>query len=508
MTKPAGRVYLVGGGPGDPGLITVAGVEALAQAEVVVYDRLVNKRLLQLAPSDAELVFVGKEPGHQALSQDEINLLLVAKAREGKRVVRLKGGDPFVFGRGGEEAQALAEAGLPFEVVPGVTSAIAAAAYAGIPVTHRGVASSVAFVTGHEDPAKGDAAVDWTKLATAVDTIVLLMGVANLKEIADKLIAAGRDAETPAAVIEWATTPAQRTVSGTLAGIAASAERAGVGNPAVVVVGEAVRLRETLAWFDTRPLFGKRVLVTRTREQASELARALAAAGAEPVELPALQITRRFDAKRLAKAADALRDGTYDWLLFTSANAVAIFFEFLMERGLDARALRASVAAIGPGTAAALKSRGVAADVTPSADAYTAEGLLAALDGVEMDGCRVLLPRAEGGREVLTEGLRTRGASVDEVTLYVAAVPEDPDAEGLRRLLAGEIDVATFASSSSVRNLVSMLGDDLEALRGARIACIGPTTAATLEELLGRPPDVVASEHTIAGLVRAIAGLE
>ncbi|MCH7811191.1 MAG: uroporphyrinogen-III C-methyltransferase [Chloroflexi bacterium] len=505
MSEEKGRVYLVGAGPGDPALITLAAVEALAKADVVVYDRLANPQLLMHAPAQAERVFAGKGPDQHTMSQQEINALLVDRGRAGKRVVRLKGGDPFVFGRGGEEAEALAEAGLPFEVVPGVSSAIAAAAYAGIPITHRGLGSSVAFVTGHEDPAKEEQDVDWSKIATAVDTLVLLMGVGRLAQVVERLIAAGRVAETPAAVIEWGTLPRQRTVTGTLGDIVTKVAEAGIRPPAITVVGEVVRLRETLRWFDTRPLFGKRVLVTRTREQASELARALAEAGAEPVELPTIEIKQRYDEAKLKAAAVALSEERYAWLIFTSANAVDIFFGFLRDRGSDARNVRASVAAIGPGTAAALERRGIAADLTPDSTAYTAEGLLAAFDergGVQ--GCSVLLPRAEGARDALIEGLTNQGATVDEVTLYVAETPRDPDAEGLRRLCAGEIDVATFASSSAVRNLIAMLGDDLEPLRRCAIACIGPITAATVEELLGRPPDVVAPEHTVAGLVRAL----
>jgi uroporphyrinogen III methyltransferase/synthase len=499
--KP-GTVILAGAGPGDPGLITVAAAEALARADVVVYDRLVHPRLLDLAPR-AERVYAGKGPEQHTMSQDEINALLIERARAGQTVVRLKGGDPFVFGRGGEEARALADAGVPFEVVPGVSSAIAAPAYAGIPVTQRGVASSVAFVTGHEDPAKDEQDVDWERLAGAVDTLVLLMGIGQLARIAGRLTAAGRDPATPAAVIEWGTLPRQRTVTGTLGDIVAKVEEAGLGPPAVAVVGEVVRLREALRWFDTRPLFGLRVLVTRTREQASELSRALAAQGAEPVELPAITITPRYDAERLAVAAAALAEGVYDWLLFTSANAVEIFFDFLWRAGDDARAVRARAGAIGPGTAAALERRGIRADLAPEAS-YTAEGLLAALEGREMNGKHVLLPRAEGARELLVEELTQRGATVDEITLYVAVPADDIDMEGLRRLRAGEIDVATFASSSSVRALAALLGGDLEPLRRCRVACIGPVTARTAEEVLGRPPDVVAQEHTIAGLVRAL----
>ena len=517
MTTPTGRVVLVGAGPGDPGLITVAGADALGRAEAVVYDRLANPRLLDLAPATAERIFAGKGPQAHAMSQDEINALLIDLARAGKTVVRLKGGDPFVFGRGGEEAAALAAAGIPFEVVPGVSSAIAAPAYAGIPVTHRGVAASVAFVTGHEDPAKTESDIDWAKLATAVDTLVLLMGAGQLAEIVERLVAAGRPASTPAAVIEWGTLPRQRTITGTLSDIVAQAEAASVQPPAIAVIGDVVRLRDTLRWFDTKPLFGLRVLVTRTREQASELSRALAAAGAEPIELPAITIVRRYDEAQLTSAIDALRDGAYAWLLFTSANAVEIFFDVLLARSLDARAVRAKVAAIGPGTAEALRARGIVPDLVPAQ--YTAEGLAAAFERIDLGGTRVLLPRAEGAREVLVESLSARGARVDEITLYVAAPPDDGDqtvgtepvegprpepAEGLRRLRSGEIDVATFASSSTVRNLVALLGGDVEPLRRCRIACIGPVTAATAEELLGRPPDVVAREHTIDGLLRAL----
>ena len=508
-----GRVILVGAGPGDPGLITVAGTQALAQAEVVVYDRLANPRLLDLVPKEAERIFVGKGPEQHTMTQEEINALLVARAREGKRVVRLKGGDPFVFGRGGEEALELAAAGIPFDVVPGVTSAVAVAAYAGIPVTHRGLASSVAFITGHaqegarpaEDPTKEEQEVDWAKLATAVDTLVLLMGVGQLPEIVDRLIAGGRAGSTPTAVVEWGTLPRQRTAVGTLDNIVAKVQEAGIGPPAAVIVGEVVRLRETLRWFDARPLSGLRVLVTRTREQASELTRALAAAGAEAIELPTIEIVPRFDEKRLSTAVRSLKDEAYDWLVFTSANAVDIFFDFLWGQGLDARSVRASVAAIGPGTAAALRERGVRVDVMPEKERYIAEGLLEAFEeAADLTGQHVLLPRAEDARDVLIDGMAKQGAKVDEVTLYVAAPPKDPDAEGLARLRAGEIDVATFASSSAVRNLVALLGDDLGSLCQCRIACIGPITASTAEELLGRPPDIVASEHTIPGLVQAL----
>ena len=352
----AGKVHLVGAGPGDPGLITVAGLHRLKEADVIVYDRLVNEELLREARSDAELIFVGKIAG-ESHDQEAINRLLIEKAREGKQVVRLKGGDPFVFGRGGEEATALREAGIVFVVVPGVTSAVAVPAYAGIPVTHRGLASTFAVITGHEDPEKPEASLDWVKLATAVDTLVFLMGTKTLPEIVEKLIANGRAPETPVAVIRWGTTPEQRTVTGTLGDIVEHVRDAGLTPPAITVVGEVVRMRAKLSWFEKRPLFGKRVLITRTRRQASTLARLLAAEGAIPIELPAIKIEPSADPNSLRDAIDALVAGRYAWTVFTSANAVALWFEHLRERGLDARSFAATkVAAIGPATSEALGS--------------------------------------------------------------------------------------------------------------------------------------------------------
>ncbi len=504
MSRPVYPVALVGAGPGDPTLLTLGAIEALRDAEVVVYDRLVDPRIIErFVPADCERIYVGKLPDRHTMSQDEINALLVEKARAGKRVVRLKGGDPFVFGRGGEEAQALRGAGLPFRVVPGVTSAIAAPAYAGIPVTHRGVASSVAVVTGHEDPTKGDEAVDWRKLATAVDTVVLLMGTKTLPQVVSLLVEGGRSPETPVAVIQWGTLPSQRTVTGTLADIVARAAEAGVTSPAVTVVGEAARLREELQWFDNRPLFGKRVLITRTREQASELARMLEAVGAVPIELPAIAIEPLVDAEALREVFERLASGSYELTVFTSPNGVRLFFDLLREAGRDARSVASRVAAIGPGTASALEARGVVADAI--AETYTAEGLIETLarGGLSLTGARVLIPRSAEGRDALVAGLRELGAAVvDDIALYRPARP-DPHAEGLRALRVGEVDVATFASSSSVRNLVDMLGGDVSALRSVTIACIGPVTAQAVRDA-GLEPAVVASEHTIPGLVRAL----
>jgi uroporphyrinogen III methyltransferase/synthase len=495
-------VSLVGAGPGDPDLITVGAVARLAEADVIVYDRLANPALLRYARADAELTYAGKLPDRHTLTQDQISALLVEHGRAGKRVVRLKGGDPFVFGRGGEEAQALIAAGVPFEVIPGVTSAIAAPAYAGIPVTHRGLASSFAVVTGHEDPAKDETAIDWAKLATGVDTLIFLMGVAQLDEIALQLIGHGRAPSTPAAVIEWGTLPRQRSVGATLDGIAAAAVAAGIGSPAVTVVGEVARLRTDLRWFEARPLLGKRVLVTRTRRQASELSRLLAEQGAEPVELPALEIVPRVDGRALAAAIDTLRTAGYGWTIFTSANAVDIFIGHLLAASLDARAFgRTRIAAIGTGTADALARHGICPDLLP--ERYVAEGLVDALSTRPMRGVRVLLPRAEGARETLVDALAARGAVVDELTIYVAAVPNIPDAEGLRCLRDREIDLATFASSSAVSNLIAMLGGDVTPLRNVRIAAIGPITAQSLRDA-GLEAHIMPEQHTVEALVAAI----
>ena len=498
----AGIVSLVGAGPGDPDLITVGAVARLAEADVIVCDRLANPALLRHARVGAELIYAGKLPDRHTLTQDEINALLIEHGRAGKRVVRLKGGDPFVFGRGGEEAEALVAAGVAFEVIPGVTSAIAAPAYAGIPVTHRGVASSFAVITGHEDPTKDETAIDWAHLANGVDTLIFLMGVGRLDEIARQLITHGRAPSTPAAVIEWGTLPRQCSIGGTLGGIAAAAAAAGIGSPAVTVVGEVVRLRTDLRWFEAKPLLGKRVLVTRTRQQASDLSRLLAAQSAEPVELPALELVERVDERVLAAAIETLRTSGYGWTIFTSANAVDIFMARLHAASLDARAFaRTRVAAVGSATAGALARHGIRPDIVP--ERYVAEGLVEVLATRPMRGTRVLLPRAEGARETLVDALTARGAVVDELILYVAAIPNTPDAEGLRRLRGGQIDIATFASSSAVRNLIAMLDGDVAPLASVRIAAIGPITAQTLRDA-GLEPHIMPDEYTIEALVDAI----
>lgn len=479
-------VFLVGAGPGDPGLLTRRGGELLATAEVVVHDRLANPALLDLAPPDALLVSVGKAPGNVEMDQDGINAVLVEHGVAGKRVVRLKGGDPFVFGRGGEEAEALAAAGVPFEVVPGITSAIAAPAYAGIPVTHRGLSTHVTVVTGHEDPAKGRTDVEWEALARAGGTLVILMGASRVGDVAARLVAGGLAPDTPVAAVRNGTRPDQHTVRATLATIA----DVGVRAPSAIVVGAVAAL--DLAWFETRPLFGKRIVVTRAREQASELRVRLEALGAEVLELPAIRV------EPIDFTLPAL-DG-YSWLVFTSANGVRAFFERGLDAaGLDARALGGvRLAAIGPGTAAALEARGLRPDLVP--ERFVAESLLEGFPEPGTPGERVLLARAEQARDVLPEGLGERGYVVDVLAVY-RTVPAEPDPALVERVRAGGVDAVTFTSSSTVTNFVDAVGP----IPDPRpvVVSIGPVTSATAREL-GVPADAEATEHTIDGLVQTV----
>jgi uroporphyrinogen III methyltransferase / synthase len=495
MNLQPGIVYLVGAGPGDPGLMTVRSLELIVAADVIVHDRLIPREALEAASSYAELIYVGKEPGAASVPQEGIADLLIDRARRGKLVVRLKGGDPFVFGRGGEEAEALAEAGIPFEVVPGVTAGVAAPAYAGIPVTHRDDASAVAFVTGHEDPEKGEDALDYEALGRFPGTLVFYMGVKALPRIAERLIAAGRDPAEPAAVVARGTLPDQRTVLSTLEGIAQAASEADVQAPAVTVVGPVAARRERIAWLEGRPLHGKRVVVTRARAQASELARRLAALGAEPVELPAIRIEPRLDTDEVRRAVESLH--AYALVCLTSPNGVNLLFEVMAAQGRDARALaNASVAAIGAGTEAALASHSVIADIVP--ERFVGEQLVEALTQLELQGKPVLIARAAEARELLPEALRKRGAEVDVVTLY-ETVPEDPDPEAIER--AREADFVTFTSSSTVRNFVQATGDGVP--KGARVISIGPVTSAAAREA-GLKVDIEAERHDIDGLVEAL----
>jgi len=491
----AGVVHLVGAGPGDPGLMTARSLELIASADAVFYDRLIPPGALDGARAEAELVYVGKQPGVPSVPQEEIGERLTEAARTGKSVVRLKGGDPFVFGRGGEEGEALREAGVEFEVVPGVTAGVAATAYAGIPVTHRDDASAVAFVTGHEDPEKEESALDWEALARFPGTLVFYMGVKRLAQNAASLIAAGRSPEEPAAAIERGTWPGQRTVSATLGTIAEAVEREAVKAPALIVVGEVAKRREQLAWLDRRPLHGRRVVVTRARAQASGLAATLRGLGAEVVELPAIRIEPRIETAEVNDAVANL--GDYALVCLTSPNGVRLLFEAMREAGCDARALAgATVAAIGPGTARGLAEHGVAADVVP--ERFVAEALVEALAGVEVEGKRVLVARAAEARDVLPDGLRERGAEVDVVALY-ETVREQPGEQEIEA--AQSADYVTFTSSSTVTNLTEALGDRFPT--GARIVSIGPITSETARAA-GLEVAVEADRHDVDGLLEAL----
>ena len=497
MTK--GFVSLVGAGPGDPGLISVKGLRLLRSADVIVYDRLVDKRLLNDARADAELTDVGKIPGERVNRQEDINNLLVSLGKAGKRVVRLKGGDPFVFGRGGEEAEALAAASVSFEIVPGITSAIAAPAYAGIPLTHRRLASSFTLVTGSEDPTKPDSAVDWQALAKVSDTLVILMGQSNLRSIVEALMQHGRSASTPVALVQWGTEPYQRTLVATLSDVVEKATVMGIGAPAVTIVGEVARLRDTIRWFDNRPLFGKRVLVTRTRTQAGALSEMLTQRGAQPIELPTIEIQQIDDCGELDMALTSVSE--YDWIIFTSTNAVDVVFNRMAVLGLDARTLHGvQIAAIGPATKRRIRDKGIIADFTPST--FVAESVVDELSALGMEGRRVLLPQAEIARDVLRTGLAEQGAVVDAIAVYRTVTPQNT-AERLRHILSQGIDLATFTSSSTVTNLVELLGGNTDGLKDATIACIGPVTVERAVEL-GLKVDVMATQHTIAGLMEAV----
>lgn len=493
-----GKVYIIGAGPGDPGLITVRGIRCLEQADVVVYDYLANEDFLGRARKDTRLIYVGKKSGDHTLPQGEINQILVAEARKGNTVARLKGGDPFIFGRGGEEAEVLREAGVPFEVIPGVTSAIAVPAFAGIPLTHRGYTSTVAFVTGHEDPAKEKSDIDWPKLS-GIGTLVFLMGVKNIANIARNLVMGGKSPETPAALIRWGTTPDQETLTGTLSDIAAKAGKQGFSPPAILVVGEVVSLRQKLDWFETKPLFGRGIVITRPEEQAGEFARLLSAEGARVILFPTIRIEppeRWDDVDRVIGGLDA-----YHWIIFTSANGVRYFFRRLRETGRDVRDLKGiRICCIGPATAAAVEGMGIRVDIVP--DEYISEGVVKAFQGVDLQGKRVLLPRAREARDVIPEGLANMGASVDVLTVYrtVRSVSRKEDLQA--SLDAGKVDVITFTSPSTVIHYKAIM-EEVRLPENVRIACIGPVTAEAAKKH-GFPVHIFQETFTISGMVKSL----
>ena len=504
VKSPKGKVFLVGAGPGDPDLLTIKGKECISRADVVVYDYLANKVLLEYAKDDAEIIYAGKKGGCHTMSQDDISSMIVEKAKKGLTVVRLKGGDPFIFGRGGEEAQQLVRDGVAFEVVPGVTSAVAVPAYAGIPLTHRDYTSTVAFITGHEEPGKKESDIAWDKLSTGAGTLVFLMGVGNLPLIAERLMNYGRSPDTPAAVIRRGTVPEQRTVTGTLQNIAELVRQKDIKPPAIIIIGDVVNLRKELNWFEKKPLFGKRIVVTRAREQASVFLKKLAGLGAECIEFPTIKVIPPGTWDMLDKSINAIN--SYDWLLFTSVNGVKYFFDRLNILGKDVRDLNGlKIGAIGPKTAGELQRFGIKPELMP--DEYRAEAVVASFKKYGVKGAKILVPRAAVAREILPDELKKIGAEVDVVPAYQTLMP-DHDSGLIREMLEqGAIDMVTFTSSSTVDNFVEVLkteGLDLQKyMENVVIACIGPITADTARKN-GLNADVVPSDYTIEGLTGEI----
>ncbi|MFH1674234.1 MAG: uroporphyrinogen-III C-methyltransferase [Pseudomonadota bacterium] len=497
-----GKVYLIGAGPGDPGLITVKGAACLQKADVVIYDFLASRKLLTHARKDAEIIYVGKRGGAHTCSQAQINELIVEKAKAGLTVARLKGGDPFIFGRGGEEAEVLVADDILFEIVPGVTAAVGVAAYAGIPITHRRYTATVAFITGHEDPTKENSDVDWEKISTGIGTLLFFMGVKNIDRITEKLITNGRSPDTPVAVVRWGTTGKQTTVTGTLSNIVRRVKEAEFKPPAIIIVGEVVRLRSILNWFEKKPLFGKTVLVTRARQQASNLVDRLEEMGAECLEAPTIEVVPPENWDSLDKGINNL--STYDWLVFSSVNGVRFFFERLYANGKDVRALRdIKLCTVGSSTAKQLEEFGLRTDMVP--DTYKAESIVEEFKKEDMKGKGVLLPRPKVARPVLPVELKKMGAIVDEVIAY-CTVPVCPNLDELKdHLKDKKIDLVTFTSSSTVKNFKKLFTEEeiRTLLTDVTIAAIGPITADTAKEL-GFKVAITPEEYTIAGLCNAI----
>lgn len=499
-----GICFLVGAGPGDPALITVRGQKCLQQADVVLYDYLCNTELLQQLPKEAETIYVGKSAGKHALPQEKINALLVKLTKEGKNVVRLKGGDPFLFGRGGEEAEALATEGLCFEIVPGITSAIGGLAYAGIPVTHRGSNAQLTIFTGHEDPSKERSLLDYQALATAPGTKVMLMGVERLPLMTKALAKGGMSTTTPVALVRWATTGRHETLTGTLETIAALAKEKQFQAPAIAVFGEVVHLREKLNWFETRPLFGRRIAVTRTRQQASELITALRALGADAYEVPTIRIEALQKKEERAAFAESITFAhQYDWIIFTSPNAVTSFFEAFYQQRHDARELGAvKIAAVGPGTARKIEQYRFAVDLIP--ETFVAEGLLEAFKKMSVENLRILLPRAGGAREHLATALEDRGALVDDIPVYHTVPETDTASAGIQRFCEEGADLVTFTSGSTALHFLTLLKQlEVPLSPECTLASIGPITSSVMKAQ-GMPVGIEAEQHDIPGLVEAI----
>jgi uroporphyrinogen III methyltransferase / synthase len=497
-----GQVYLIGAGPGDPDLITLKGLRCLQTADCVIYDYLVNADLLEHARDNAELIYVGKRGGHKNISQEEINALIVEKARAGKIVARLKGGDPFIFGRGGEEAEELARAGIRFEIIPGITSGYAAPAYAGIPVTHRDFSPSVAFITGHEDPDKEESLIHWDKISSSIGTLVFFMGVKSLPEIVENLLRNARSPDTPIALIRWGTYFRQEVLTGTLATIVQQVQSTGLSAPAITVVGEVVRLREKLKWFENRPLFGKRIIITRPREQAEEFKSQLTELGAEVIAFPTIEIRDPSSWDGLDEAICHM--DRYQWLIFTSVNGVKNFFARFRFAQRDIRDLKGiRISTIGPATERAVRALNLHVEVIP--EEFKAEGLVESLKGRVMKGARVLIPRAKVARDVLPQELRKQGAQVDVVEAYQTVIPK-ANRDSLEQILAERfVDMIVFTSSATVSNLAELVqpASPRDLLHGSAIACIGPITAQRAK-LYGLQVSVQPDQYSIPSLIRAI----
>lgn len=497
-----GKVYLIGAGPGDIGLLTVKGMKCLQKAEVVVYDFHLNAQILNYINHDAEFIYAGKRGGHHAMTQDEINQALVDKAKEGKIVCRLKGGDPFVFGRGGEEAEVLVKEGIEFEVIPGVSSSIAAPAYAGIPLTHRKYSSSFAVITGNEDITKPESSIDWSKFANGFDTLVFLMGVKNIGAITSKLIEHGKSPDTPTAVVRWGTRPDQKTVVSTLKNIAGLVAEEKIRPPAVMVVGNAVKLRDTLKWYENKPLFGQRILITREYTNDYETLEDL---GAEIFEFPTIETAPPVSYKELDESIDKVE--TYNWIIFTSANGFKYFMQRLLDKGRDIRDLKGvRICAIGTKTAEVIRNYGIKVDLIP--EEFNAEGLIKAFSpqpsALSLKGLKILLPRAEVAREVFPQKVRELGGEIDTPAAYRAIKPEKHGKRLKRFLKEGRISVATFTSAATFKNFVDIMGEDaIEFLKDVTIAVIGPVTARAIETA-GLKVSIMPKEATIKAMVDEI----
>lgn len=487
-----GKVYLVGAGPGDLKLITLRGLELIQRADVIIYDNLVNKDLIAFAKESAELIYAGKKASQHELPQKDINSLLLKKAAKDNVVVRLKGGDPFIFGRGGEEAEFLADHGIVSEIVPGITSAVSVAAYAGIPLTHRDYASTVAFITGHEDEKKTTSTIRWHELANGPETLVFLMGIKNLDIIVKRLVREGKDPDTPACIIQSGTLPSQKVITGPLKQIGSLAKNAGIKPPGVIIVGHVVSLRDKLAWFEKRPLFGKKVVITRALHQSTRLGRLLVERGAQVIHMPTIEILAIKPNTRLLKAINSLQ--TYYCIIFTSVNAVSVFFDALYKQRKDIRSLHGiKVIPIGGATASFLSARGVIPDHIP--EQFTSEGVIETFSQLTVKGNRFLLPRAAEARDVIVQFIKTHGGTCDVVPVYKTHLPENT------RPLDERPDIVTFTSSSTVTNFVQLYGKDI--LKDVIIASIGPVTTKTLEAH-GLHVSTEAKRYDIPGLVEAI----